>query len=89
MISASNNKLNESEAIIENLSKDLKAFFVEYSSLGFSSPNIKRFTTLVRKLSVDVPRMVSVCTEVCIRTWYYIFNRRNKEWTNPDLLNYK
>ena len=68
--------------------KELKLFYVEFSSLGFCSPKIIDFTNWIRTLGVDVPRMVTICSEVCIRTSYYIFNRRNKEWTNPISLKY-
>ena len=79
------------ENLKENMkdsNKELKLYFLEFSSLGFSSPNMIEFTRWLRPLGVDVHRMVSVSTEVCIRTSYYIFNRRNKDWTDPVLLKY-
>ena len=69
-------------------SKELKLLFIEFSSLGFFSPQSISFTRWARPLGVDVPRLISICSEVCIRTSFYIFNRRNKEWTNPVILKY-
>ena len=67
----------------------LRIFYIEFSSLGFSSPSIIELTRLLRELHIDVKRMIEISSEVCIRTSYYIFNRRDKEWTTPDTLKYQ
>ena len=67
---------------LKNSNHKLKTFYIEFSSLGFCSTSIIELTRLLRRLDVDVKRMVEICSEVCIRTSYYIFNRRDKEWTN-------
>ena len=82
-------KLKRYENLRDNMirsNKNLTSFFIEFSSLGFYSHNSLDFTKFGKKLGVDVSRMISKCAEVCIRSSYYIFNRRNKDWTNPDTL---
>ena len=73
---------------LKNSNHTLKIFYIEFLSLGFCSPSIIELNRLLRKLDVDVKRMLEICSEVCIRTSYYIFNRRDKDWTKPDLLKY-
>ena len=68
--------------------RNLKMLFIEFSSLGFCSTQSIEFSKWAKSVGVDVPRMLGICTEVCIRSSYYIFNRRNKEWTNPVILKY-
>ena len=67
----------------------LRIFYIVFSSLGFSSPDVIELTRLLRELDVDVKRMIEICSEICIRTSYYIFNRRDKEWTTPETLKYQ
>ena len=73
---------------LNDRNKELKLYYVEFSSLGFTSADMTEFTKWLRPLGVDINRMITISTEVCIRTSYYIFNRRNKEWTSPLLMKY-
>ena len=43
-------------------SKVLKVFYVEFSSLGFTTADMIDFTKWLRRLGVDINRMISVST---------------------------
>ena len=66
-----------------------KIFFVEFSSLGFCSKEMINLNRFLRNHEVDVKRMIKICSEVCIRTSYYLFNRRSKDWTVKELIKYQ
>lgn len=82
------NRYNHLETNLKDTKHNLKTFYIEFSSLGFCTPSIIELTRLLRPLDVDVKRMIEISSEVCIRTSYYIFNRRDKEWTKPETLKY-
>ena len=82
------NRYKDLKSNLKNNNDVLKTFYIEFSSLGLCTPSIIELTRVLRGLSVDVKRMLEISTEVCIRTSYYIFNRRDKEWTNPEILKY-
>ena len=69
-----------------NNGKDVELIFVEISSLGFYSDEIRDFKRLIKDLNLNPKRMLEKCLETCIRCSYYIYNRRSKEWTLPELL---
>ena len=73
---------------LKNTNHNLQTFYIEFSALGFCTPSIIELNRLLRRLDVDVKRMVEICSELCIRTSYYIFNRRDKVWTRPELMKY-
>ena len=79
-----------------DLRKDLKInctkfeiSLIEISTLGFvptSIKELKRKTCKSFGIAFDI--LLAKCSAVAIRTAYYIFNRRNKDWTNPLLIEY-
>ena len=71
---------------IRNKRKKLEVIFVEFSSLGFYSEDIKDFRNLLKLYKLDHNRILEKCSETCIRSSYYIFNRRCKDWTLPQLM---
>ena len=73
---------------LKDTNHTLTTLYIEFSSLGLCTPSIIELTRLLRGLNVDVKRMIEIASEVCIRTSYYIFNRRDKEWMNPESLKY-
>ena len=66
----------------------VEIYTVEFSAIGLTSSNLVYFTRFLKTLNIDVKRMISKCSEVCVRSSYYIFNRRGKDWTFPILLKF-
>ena len=62
--------------------------FIEISALGFVPTSIKEFEKTCKSFGIAFDKLLAKCSEVAIRTTYYIFNRRNKDWTNPLLTEY-
>ncbi|CAB3995187.1 Hypothetical predicted protein, partial [Paramuricea clavata] len=81
------------DLINEQLKNYEKVKFVNLSisSLGvFSHPSLD-FTEMLKDLKFDKQRRkyyVRKIINICIRSSYYIFCKRNKEWDNPQLMSY-
>ena len=73
---------------IRNKNKKMQLILVEFTSLGFYSPEMKDLKNILKSLGLDHNRLLSKCQETSIRCSYYIFNRRSKEWTLPELLQF-
>ena len=78
-----------------DLRKDLKInctkfeiSFIEISALGFVPTSIKEFKKTCKRFGIAFDKLSAKCSETAIRTTYYIFNRRSKDWTNPLLMEY-
>ena len=65
-----------------------KVVFIEITTLGLTPKTTTECKKLLKQFKVDYDRLFSKCCEVAIRTSYYIFCRRNKEWTHPLPLQY-
>ena len=66
----------------------LNIIYLEITTLGFVSRNIKDFAKFVKPLGISYERMIGKCMETALRASFYIFTRRDKEWSNPELLNF-
>ena len=66
----------------------IKLFCFEVSSIGFISKEVDEFNKWLVRNKIDRDKMFKKCIETAIRASYYIFNRRNKEWTYPKLLDF-
>ena len=80
------NKYKNFENDLRYKNKDFQLIFLEFSALGFYSREIKSFINFLKMLKLNHSRILEKCTETCIRSSYYIFNRKNKVWTVPELL---
>ena len=49
----------------------------------------KHLVNFLKELKLDDQRIINKCQEVAIRTSYYIYCRRRKEWTDPELMSYR
>ena len=49
---------------------------------------VNTFGKFLKELNLDDGRIINKCREVAIRTSYYIYCRRRKEWTDPELMSY-
>ena len=68
---------------------EFEILFLEFTTLGFISKNsYTPFNKFLTKLGVNESRTVAKCMETAIRATYFIFCRRNKEWSSPELLNF-
>ena len=89
LLKSRNYKKNRYAYLKENIidkSKEVDLIFLELSSLGFYSSEIGYFKNFVKDLKLNPKQMLEKCAETCIRSSYYIYNRRAKEWTSPGLL---
>ena len=66
----------------------LNIIYVEITTLGFVSRNIKDFAKFVKPQGISYERMIGKCMETALRASFYIFTRRDKEWPNPELLHF-
>ena len=66
----------------------IELLFFEVSSLGFVGQDAKGMKAYLDSLKINSEELFLKCSEVAIRCTYYIYCRRNKEWTNPELLDY-
>ena len=73
---------------LKNQHKKIEIIFFEVSSLGFTAKQDKQMKAYLNELQVNTDELLLKCMEVAVRCTYYIYCRRNKEWTNPDLLDY-
>ncbi len=75
----------------ENVYDEVKFVNVSISSLGVFGESTNTLFDMLHDLKYDEQRIKYVKKKIiatCIRTSYYIFYRRNKDWNNPELLNF-
>ena len=77
----------KSQIKVEHLEFELVYF--EVTSLGFiSKDSFKDTSSFLSNFEINIERTIFKCMEVALRASFYIFCRRNKEWTNPELLKF-
>jgi hypothetical protein len=81
------------DLISEQLKNYEKVKFVNLSisSLGVFSHSSLDFTEMLKDIKFDEQcrkYYVRKIINICIRSSYYIFCKRNKEWDNPQLMSY-
>ena len=75
----------------ENVYDEVKFVNVSISTLGVFGESTNTLFDMLHDLKYDEQRIKYVKKKIiatCIRTSYYIFCRRNKDWDNPELLNF-
>ncbi len=75
----------------ENVYDEVKFVNVSISSLGVFGESTNTLFDMLHDLKYDEQRIKYVKKKIiatCIRTSYYIFCRRNKDWNNPELLHF-
>ena len=60
----------------------------EISNLGFVGKAIKTFSKFLKELKLDDERIIDKWQEVAVRTSYFIYCRRRKDWTDPEPMSY-
>ena len=63
---------------VRNGYKLVEKLFVEITSLGFHTNNIKPFQRFCKRHNVDIDRLLKKIDEVSVRASFYIFMCRNK-----------
>ena len=85
-------KQNRYKALHDQLLMDCENFqliFLEFTTLGFiSKQSYLPFNKFLKDLGVNENRTIIKCMETAIRSTYFIFCRRNKEWNYPDMLTF-
>ena len=67
---------------------EVKFINVSMSALGVFDKSYESLTKMLKDLDVEVSiqrLLLSKIMNIAIRLTYYIFCRRNKDWTDPDL----
>ena len=90
----SDRKLNKYRPLITALStsyQEINFINMSMSALGVLESSCDSLFNLLK--SLDLPeihqkRLVSKVMAIAIRSTYYIFCRRNKDWTDPDLMDF-
>ena len=93
LINATRKRQKYQDLINEQLKNYEKVKFVNLSisSLGVFSHSSLDFTEMLKDLKFDEQcrkYYVRKIINICIRSSYYIFCKRNKEWDNPQLMSY-
>ena len=74
--------------LLQPVSK-FKVLFLEITSLWFiSKESCKLFAKYLESVGLNRDHAIFKCMETAIRVSYFIFCRRNKFWTDSELLNY-
>ena len=72
-----------------NLNVKFKKLYVQVSSLGLLSKNVKELKALCRQnAGINVTRILQKISAVAIRSIYLINTKQNSEWTNSDILKF-
>ena len=65
-----------------------KVITLEVTTLGFVTKSTGQFRRLCRLLHLQDDRIITKCMEVALRATFYIFCKRNKNWSCPEKLNF-
>ena len=91
MVKNSDRKKKHYADLVARLEKDyeVKYFDLSMGGIGAIGKDSKKVTDMFEQLGLskeDCNYLVRKMINVCIRTTYYIFCQRNKEWESPSLL---
>ena len=90
----STRKREKYKALVDRLKKsydDVVYANISMRACGFIEKDSKKFLDIMTKLKIpetEIQYLTKSIINVCIRTSYFIFCRRNKEWTKPELLSF-
>ena len=68
---------------------NFQLIFLEVTSLGFVTRNIKTFRNFLKSININERYLIEKLQEVAIRCSYFIYCRRNKNWNEPNLISYE
>ena len=90
----SERKLNKYMPLVASLSSsysEVKFINVSMSALGVFDKSCESLTKMLKDLDIEVPnqhRLLSKIMKIAIRSTYFIFCRRSKDLTGPDLMDF-
>ena len=90
----SKRKSTKYNALIKDLKSQFSAVhFINLSmgALGILGTSFLTFPTMLEETGMDKAiqrKLMMKISNIAIRCTYYIFCKRNKEWTNPDLIDF-
>ena len=90
----STRKRKKYKALVDRLKKsydDVVYANISMGACGFIEKDSKKFLDIMTKLKIpktEIQYLTKSIINVCIRTSVFIFCRRNKEWTKPELLSF-
>ena len=76
---------------LKRVCKEIKFINLVMTTAGIYSKESDQFFKMSKDLNVDdttVKYIASKLIEICIRSSYYIFCMRMKDWTDPDLMDF-
>ena len=68
---------------------NFQLIFLEVTSLGFVTKNIKTFRNFLKSLNINERYLIEKLQEAAIRCSYLTYCRRNKNWNEPNLISYE
>ena len=68
---------------------NFQLIFLEVTSLGFVTKNIKTFRNFLKSININERYLIEKLQEVAIRCSYLIYCRRNKNWNELNLISYE
>ena len=68
---------------------NFQLIFLEVTSLGFVTKNVKTFRNFLKSINVNGRYLIEKLQEVAIRCSYLIYCRKNKNWNEPNLISYE
>ena len=68
---------------------NFQLIFLEVTSLGFVTKNIKTFRNFLKSININERYLIEKLQEVAIRCSYLIYCSRNKNWNEPNLISYE
>ena len=83
------------KALVDKLKKsydDVVYANISLGACGFIEKDSKKFLNIMTKLQIpetEIQYLTKSIINICIRTSYFVFCRRNKEWTNPNFYPFK
>ena len=90
----SERKLNKYMPLVASLSSsynEVKFINVSMSALGASDNSCESLTKMLKVLDIEVSiqrRLLSKIMNIAIRSTYFIFCRRNRDWTDSELMDF-
>ena len=90
----SKRKRDKYKTLMSNLlpkNNDVRYVNVSMRACGVIEKDGRNFFEILRYIRVpenEILFLTKRITNICIRSSYYIFCRRNREWPSPELLNF-
>ena len=87
-------KVNKYMPLVASLSSsynEVKFINASISALGVFDKSCESLTKMLKHLGIEVSiqrRLLSKIMNIAIRSAYFTFCRRNKDWTDPDLVDF-